>query len=88
MSEDKERRCGVCGLPIQKNELGIRSFGFFIAHSDNRCIELLKAEIAARDAELARLREALHEIIEQGRTGEDAYVMADLALEALKSHDS
>ena len=42
-------------------------------------------EIATKDAELARLREALHEIIEQGRTGEDAYVMADLALEALKS---
>ena len=46
---------------------------------------LVNKEIATKDAELARLREALHEIIEQGRTGEDAYVMADLALEALKS---
>ena len=43
-------------------------------------------EIATKDAELARLREALLEIAEHsGRTGEDAFVMADMALDAIRS---
>ena len=45
-----------------------------------RALDELKAE---RD----RLREALREITEQGRTGEDAYVMAELAQDELKAID-
>lgn len=39
-------KCGICGLPIHEAEAGIRSFGWFSAHSERRCVELLKAEIA------------------------------------------
>jgi len=37
--------CGVCGLPIHDSELDIRRFGFYNAHSEARCIELLKFKI-------------------------------------------
>ena len=37
--------CGVCGLPIHESETGIRHFGFYIAHSQNRCIYLLRAKV-------------------------------------------
>ena len=49
-------------------------------------IQAADKEIATKDAELARLREALLEIAEHsGRTGEDAFVMADMALDAIRS---
>lgn len=37
--------CSSCGLPIDVNESGIRHRGFSIAHSENRCIQLLQARI-------------------------------------------
>ena len=37
--------CGVCGLPIHESETDIRHFGFYIAHSQNRCIYLLRAKV-------------------------------------------
>lgn len=44
-SENTRPDCGKCGLPIEEHEVGIRHFGFFTAHSEQRCRELLKAQI-------------------------------------------
>ena len=42
MSEQKPLTCGLCGLDLHPGELGIRYFGTYAAHSEDRCIELLK----------------------------------------------
>ena len=50
--------CGVCGLPIHEADAGLRYFGFYTAHSEARCVELLKLEIAGlRDSLSAAERE-------------------------------
>lgn len=38
-------KCGKCGLPIHKSEVGVRHMGFTQAHSEGRCIELLRMRI-------------------------------------------
>lgn len=43
---DSTVRCGNCGLPIARTETGIRHFGVSLAHSEHRCLDLLRAEIA------------------------------------------
>ena len=56
-----------------------------VARRDERAVRIIDG-YQAKDAELARLREALLEIAEHsGRTGEDAFVMADMALDAIRS---
>lgn len=49
--------CGHCGLPIHKSESGIRHFGHFTAHSEARCLELLKADLSEARQEVGRLSE-------------------------------
>jgi hypothetical protein len=50
--------CGACGLSIHEAEAGLRYFGFYTAHSEARCVELLKLEIAGlRDSLSAAERE-------------------------------
>lgn len=41
--------CGKCARPIERGETGVRHFGFFTAHSENRCLELLLAEVERRE---------------------------------------
>lgn len=41
---DTQVMCGKCGLPIHSSE-PVRSYGFFVAHQENRCLELLKAKL-------------------------------------------
>lgn len=48
-----ELKCGSCLLPIHPAETGIRHFGISVSHSENRCIELLRAEHAAHLKEAA-----------------------------------
>ena len=59
-------KCGVCGLPIHPSESGVRHFGFYTAHADYRCVELLKSRaetaeqaLSASQKEVERLRDAL-----------------------------
>ncbi len=40
----------MCGLPIAKGEIGLRHFGFFTAHSEHRCLQLLQMKIAKLEA--------------------------------------
>lgn len=37
--------CGHCRLPIANGETGVRHFGHYVAHTENRCVSLLSAEI-------------------------------------------
>lgn len=64
-------RCGACGLPLNLNESGVRHFGFYAAHSEQRCISLLrdKADQAAKLLE-ERTRE-----LEESREGESRWLL-------------
>lgn len=46
----KAQHCGKCRLPIHGGETGLRHFGFYVAHSEYRCLQLLRLEIEQRDA--------------------------------------
>jgi hypothetical protein len=37
--------CGKCGLPIHRAETGLRHFGYYIAHDEDRCLELLHSQL-------------------------------------------
>lgn len=52
-------KCGVCGLPLNLRESGVRSFGFYKAHSEARCVSLLRAVVEERTRELEEARESL-----------------------------
>ena len=54
--------CSKCFLPVSPNEPGVRCYGFSIAHEENRCIYLLRQQLAVRDAALARCVEVLREL--------------------------
>ena len=58
MSEQANNQgvCGKCRLPIHEAEVGLRHFGFFTAHSENRCIELLRLEMFHARGEVERLK--------------------------------
>jgi hypothetical protein len=47
---ESEIKCGVCGLPMHPLESGVRHFGFYVAHSEDRCISLLRGRIAELEA--------------------------------------
>lgn len=51
--------CGICRLPIHESETGIRHFGRYVAHSQYRCVELLRSLIA----DLTRERDDLKSLI-------------------------
>lgn len=51
--------CGKCGLPVDQSETGLRYFGTYTAHSEERCIWLLKDLAEKAEAECERLRERL-----------------------------
>lgn len=36
--------CGKCGLPIESGETNLRFYSLYRAHSENRCLDLLKAD--------------------------------------------
>lgn len=61
--------CGKCLLPIHPGESGVRSFGLYRAHSESRCIELMRARLAATEAQRDTLR-ALIEGLAVQRFGE------------------
>ncbi len=52
--------CGHCRLPIANGETGVRHFGHYVAHTENRCVSLLSAEIDRLRARVASLEESLH----------------------------
>ena len=52
--------CGHCRLPIANGETGVRHFGHYVAHTENRCVSLLSAEIERLRARVASLEESLH----------------------------
>lgn len=52
-----DRKCGMCGLPIKETETGVRQFGFYVAHQEYRCIELLQMKIAELEKELAKAKQ-------------------------------
>jgi hypothetical protein len=68
MTEDVEAavKCGVCGLPIHPQESGIRHFGFYTAHSEQRCVSLLRERLAEAETALSAL-EAKVEGVERER---------------------
>ncbi len=47
--------CGHCRLPIANGETGVRHFGHYVAHTENRCVSLLSAEIERLRARVALL---------------------------------
>jgi hypothetical protein len=50
--------CGKCGLQIQSGEDVNKYYDAVTSHKeDHRCIELLRAEVEAKDAQLCRARE-------------------------------
>ena len=51
--------CGHCRLPIANGETGVRHFGHYVAHIENRCVSLLSAEIERLRARVAELERAL-----------------------------
>lgn len=51
--------CGHCRLPIANGETGVRHFGHYVAHTENRCVSLLSAEIERLRARVAELERAL-----------------------------
>jgi hypothetical protein len=51
--------CGRCGLPIHQNEVGIEYHGNYTTHLPYRCIELVKLQAVALQAENTRLRDIL-----------------------------
>ena len=51
--------CGHCRLPIANGEAGVRHFGHYVAHTENRCVSLLSAEIERLRARVAELERAL-----------------------------
>jgi hypothetical protein len=51
-----ETRCGHCGFSIHSSESGIRNFGTYVAHSEQRCRDLLRAEITSLRAQLDEAR--------------------------------
>ncbi len=52
----ERKPCGVCGLPIHENEAGIRHFGFYVAHSEQRCVDLLRARLGIAETALDAMR--------------------------------
>lgn len=64
MSE--EPICGKCGLPIHQSETGLRYFGHYIAHDENRCLELLRSQLQAAEGV-----EAHHEITYSTAEGQE-----------------
>lgn len=49
--------CGHCRLPIANGETGVRHFGHYVAHTENRCVSLLSAEIERLRARVAELEQ-------------------------------
>ena len=64
---DKPIICGHCRKPIHKDETK-RHYGFYSAHLESRCRELLQMDIAALRAENARLRGALESFVSADAT--------------------
>ena len=60
-----EEMCGKCGLPIHPGETGLRHFGTFTAHSEDRCVWLLQDRIRQLSGE-----------IEDAKVDLDAYIEA------------
>jgi hypothetical protein len=58
----EEMKCGICGLPIAENEHGLRYFGYFVAHSEHSCIDLLRARAEKAETEVERLKKSIFEI--------------------------
>lgn len=78
-----EPRCGKCGLPIHPGESGVRHFGFFTAHSEGRCIELLKFDRdAAITAAVKAEREVCAKVADEAARHYDAGRIA-----AIEAHD-
>lgn len=53
MSDYGENICGHCRRPIDPSRSGLRHFGFFVAHREQECMNILEAEIAELRARLA-----------------------------------
>lgn len=46
VDEKTERLCGMCGLAISEGEVALRTFGYSVAHNENRCVALLQRRVA------------------------------------------
>ncbi len=60
MSE--QMTCGKCFMPIHQSETGLRHFGNFTAHSENRCIQILTAELTRVTEQLQGAREEIERL--------------------------
>lgn len=67
LMESDMSTCGKCGLEIHDSELGVRHFGHFTAHQEDRCIELLRQQLEQAQAWVAELESALNYIAENGQ---------------------
>jgi hypothetical protein len=62
-NQENKKLCGCCGRPIHHSESGIRHFGFYVAHSESRCRDILKAEIDQLNALVKELSDINHDHI-------------------------
>lgn len=51
-----EQICSHCHLPIHPSDGGLRHFGFYTAHQESRCLELLRMRITGLEADAERYR--------------------------------
>jgi hypothetical protein len=62
-NQEKVRLCGHCGREIHGSESGLRHFGFYVAHAESRCRDILKAEIDQLNALVKQLCDINHDHI-------------------------
>lgn len=81
MTETRESgvQCGKCGLPIEKGESGIRYYGVYVAHSEGRCIDLLRTRLETAQTE----RAALYEIAIKAVNATDGTCVPGVSIEFL-----
>lgn len=55
--------CGKCGIEIHSSETGLRHYGHFTAHSEQRCVALLQEQLSTLRAQLTQSQAELAEVI-------------------------
>lgn len=75
VSDSEQEKCGHCGLPIHPSD-PVHYYGWFKAHHESRCRDLLQAEIKRLSAALTAqqqepvMKQAVYWLIERGSPAE------------------